>query len=146
MNDTPIGIECNIEQDVLWYHLLVPASFSLGISLLLFFSSCLSSTFRKIKKEIIFLLMAWRNLWPFTYCDYVWYETWFVVCLKHEVILTSRLYLRQHKRRICALDELMIFVITLRIQSYHNFICLKYDTSIWLTNSSFFSDTRKSLV
>ena len=72
----------------------------------------LSAPFRKIKKEIIFLLMAWRNLWPFTYCDYVWYETWFVVCLKHEVILTSQLYLRQHKRRICALDELMIWYQT----------------------------------
>ena len=40
-----------------------PCKFLSGhISLVIFLF--LSAPFRKIKKEIIFLLMAWRNLWP----------------------------------------------------------------------------------
>ena len=58
------------------------------------FCKFLSAPLPQIKKEIIFLLMARRNLWPFTYGDFFWYERWFVVCLKHvEKII------RKHSRR-----------------------------------------------
>ena len=48
-----------------------------------FLQLLLSTVLLKIKKKIIFVLMARRNLWPFTYGDFFWYERWFVVCLKH---------------------------------------------------------------